>query len=103
MGAPIGTLCGDTGNLGLAVRASGGSVIYARVAFDCVGTFRFLVCILDVIEKRAPAQLVELAIGLALTGIHIVDFNGAGVTREPCCLRRSSGLRAPMAWATTEP
>ena len=53
--------------------------------FEAVATFLFLVCILGVTQKGAPAQFAGLAIGLTLTAIHIVGINATGVSVNPAC------------------
>ena len=51
--------------------------------FEAVATFLFLVCILGVTQKDAPAQFAGLAIGLTLT--HSVGINATGVSVNPAC------------------
>jgi len=51
--------------------------------FEVVATFLFLVCILGVTQKGAPAQFAGLAIGLTLVAIHIVGINVTGVSVNP--------------------
>ncbi|MBL8661532.1 MAG: aquaporin [Candidatus Odyssella sp.] len=51
--------------------------------FEAVATFLFLVCILGVTQKGAPAHLAGLAIGLTLVVIHIVGINVTGVSVNP--------------------
>lgn len=51
--------------------------------FEAVATFLFLVCILGVTQKGAPAQFAGLAIGLTLAAIHIVGINVTGVSVNP--------------------
>lgn len=58
------------------------SVVSAFV-FEAVATFLFLVCILGVTQKGAPSHLAGLAIGMALTVIHIVGINVTGVSVNP--------------------
>ena len=65
--------------------------------FEVVATFLFLVCILGVTQKGAPAHLAGLAIGLTLTVIHIVGINVTGVSVNPA---RSIGP-AIVGWAST--
>jgi len=55
----------------------------SALVFEVVATFLFLVCILGVTQKGAPAQLAGLAIGLTLTVIHIVGINVTGVSVNP--------------------
>ena len=51
--------------------------------FEVVATFLFLICILGVTQKGAPAQFAGLAIGLTLVAIHIVGINVTGVSVNP--------------------
>ena len=51
--------------------------------FEVVATFLFLVTILGVTQKGAPAHLAGLAIGLTLAAIHIVGINVTGVSVNP--------------------
>ena len=51
--------------------------------FEVVATFLFLVCILGVTQKGAPAHLAGLAIGATLVAIHIVGINVTGVSVNP--------------------
>lgn len=60
--------------------------------FEVVATFIFLVTVLGVTQKGAPAQLGGLAIGLTLVVIHIVGIQITGVSVNPA---RSLG---PAVW-----
>ncbi|WP_150523688.1 MIP family channel protein [Roseibium sediminis] len=55
----------------------------SALVFEIVATFLFLVCILGVTQKGAPAHLAGLAIGLTLVVIHIVGINVTGVSVNP--------------------
>ncbi len=55
----------------------------SALVFEAVATFLFLVCILGVTQKGAPAHLAGIAIGLTLTVIHIVGINVTGVSVNP--------------------
>ncbi|WP_421981004.1 MIP family channel protein [Roseibium sp.] len=55
----------------------------SALIFEIVATFLFLVCILGVTQKGAPAHLAGLAIGLTLVVIHIVGINVTGVSVNP--------------------
>jgi len=57
--------------------------LVSAFVFEAVATFLFLVCILGVTQKGAPAHLAGLAIGLTLTVIHIVGINVTGVSVNP--------------------
>jgi aquaporin Z len=57
--------------------------LFSAFVFEVVATFLFLVCILGVTQKGAPAQFAGLAIGLTLAAIHIVGINVTGVSVNP--------------------
>jgi aquaporin Z len=57
--------------------------LLSAAVFEFVATFLFLVTILGVTQKGAPAQLAGLAIGLTLAVIHIVGINVTGVSVNP--------------------
>ena len=57
--------------------------LLSAAVFEVVATFLFLVTILGVTQKGAPAQLAGLAIGLTLAVIHIVGINVTGVSVNP--------------------
>lgn len=81
-----GKASGWTGGLGQNGWGAGYLGQYNMVSalvFEAVATFLFLVCILGVTQKGAPAHLAGLAIGLTLTVIHIVGINVTGVSVNP--------------------
>lgn len=61
----------------------GAYTLTAALVFEIVATFLFLVVILGVTQKGSPAMLAGLAIGLALTVIHIVGIQVTGVSVNP--------------------
>jgi aquaporin Z len=52
-------------------------------AFEVVGTFLFLVCILGVTHPFSPTGFAGLAIGLTLVAIHLVGINITGTSVNP--------------------
>src|SRR5689334_12291534 len=60
--------------------------------FEIVASFLFVVTVLGVTQKNGPTQFAGLAIGLALTAIHIVGIQVTGVSVNPA---RSLG---PAVW-----
>lgn len=81
-----GKASGWTGGLGQNGWGAGNFGEYNLLSaflFEVVATFLFLVCILGVTQKGAPAQVAGLAIGLTLTAIHIVGINVTGVSVNP--------------------
>lgn len=55
----------------------------AALIFEAVMTFIFVTVILGVTEKTAPGAMAGLAIGLTLTGIHLVGIDVTGVSVNP--------------------
>lgn len=81
-----GKAAGWTGGLGQNGWGAGYLGEYSVVSafvFEVVATFVFLVCILGVTQRGAPAAVAGLAIGLTLTLIHIVGINVTGVSVNP--------------------
>ena len=81
-----GKAAGWTGGLGQNGWGAGYLGEYSIVSafvFEVVATFVFLVCILGVTQRGAPAAVAGLAIGLTLTLIHIVGINVTGVSVNP--------------------
>ncbi|MPY74244.1 MAG: aquaporin [Alphaproteobacteria bacterium] len=81
-----GKAAGWTGGLGQNGWGAGYLGEYGVVSafvFEVVATFVFLVCILGVTQRGAPAAVAGLAIGLTLTLIHIVGINVTGVSVNP--------------------
>ena len=61
----------------------GGYNLASAFVFELVATFAFLVVILGVTQKNAPAAVAGLAIGLTLVLIHIVGIPVTGVSVNP--------------------
>jgi aquaporin Z len=61
----------------------GGYTLTSAFIFELVATFAFLVVILGVTQKNAPAAVAGLAIGLTLVLIHIVGIPVTGVSVNP--------------------
>lgn len=81
-----GKASGWTGSLGQNGWGAGYLGEYNTVSafvFEAVATFLFLVCILGVTQKGAPAHLAGIAIGMTLVVIHIVGINVKGVSVNP--------------------
>ncbi len=57
--------------------------LLSALLFEVVATCIFLICILGVTQKAAPAGFAGIAIGLTLVGIHIVGINVTGVSVNP--------------------
>jgi aquaporin Z len=73
---------------GFGEHSPGGYPLSSALAAEIVLTFFFLLIIMGVTDKRAPAGFAPLAIGLALTLIHLV---GIPVTNTSVNPARSTG------------
>lgn len=73
---------------GFAEHSPGGYSLAAGFASEFVMTFFFLIVILGVTSKPAPTQFAPLAIGLALTVIHLVSIPVTNTSVNPA---RSTG------------
>ncbi|MBX9747115.1 MAG: aquaporin Z [Hyphomonadaceae bacterium] len=98
-GSPDYTLADGLGQNGYGLRdpvsnqgSPGDYSLLSGGIFEVVATFIFVVTILGVTQKGAPAQLGGLAIGLTLVVIHIVGIQITGVSVNPA---RSLG---PAVW-----
>lgn len=74
---------GSLGQNGWGLGYLGEYDLLSAFLFETIATFIFLVTILGVTQKGAPAHLAGLAIGLTLTAIHIVGINVTGVSVNP--------------------
>jgi MIP family channel proteins len=80
----------DTGfaSNGFGAHSPGGYSLTAALIAEIVLTFFFLLIILGVTDKRAPAGFAPLAIGLALTLIHLISIPVTNTSVNPA---RSTG------------
>lgn len=62
---------------------NGGYTMLAALIFEVVATFLFVTVILGATQSDAPAGFAGLAIGLTLTGIHLVGIDVTGVSVNP--------------------
>jgi len=74
---------------GYGEHSPGGYSLLAGLVCEVVMTCGFLVVILGATDKRAPAALAPLAIGLALTLIHLVSIPVTNTSVNPA---RSTGV-----------
>jgi aquaporin Z len=74
---------------GYGEHSPGGYSMGAAVVTEIVMTMIFLVVILGSTDKRAPAGLAPIAIGLCLTLIHLVSIPVTGTSVNPA---RSTGV-----------
>jgi len=61
----------------------GAYALASAAAFEFVATLLFVVVVLGSTQEGAPTQLAGLAIGIALTAIHIFGINITGVSVNP--------------------
>jgi aquaporin Z len=73
---------------GYGMRSPGGYSLLACLVAEVVLTFMFLMVILGVTDRRAPHGFAPLAIGLALTLIHLVSIPVTNTSVNPA---RSTG------------
>jgi aquaporin Z len=73
---------------GYAEHSPGGYSLTAAVACELVMTFMFLIVILGATHRRAPVGFAGLAIGLALTLIHLISIPVTNTSVNPA---RSTG------------
>jgi aquaporin Z len=82
---------GDAGTLaanGFGEHSPGGYSMAAGFATEVIMTFMFLFIILGATDRRAPAGLAPVAIGLALTLIHLISIPVTNTSVNPA---RSTG------------
>jgi len=82
------SLAGGFASNGYAEHSPGGYSLTAALVCEVVMTFMFLVVILGATHKRAPVGFAGLAIGLALTLIHLVSIPVTNTSVNPA---RSTG------------
>jgi aquaporin Z len=73
---------------GYADHSPGGYTLVACLVAEVVFTFMFLIIILGSTDKRAPAGLAPIAIGLGLTLIHLISIPVTNTSVNPA---RSTG------------
>jgi aquaporin Z len=74
---------------GYAEHSPGGYSLTAALITEVVMTFMFLIIILGVTDKRAPAGFAPIAIGLGLTLIHLISIPVTNTSVNPA---RSTGV-----------
>ena len=87
-GAPGFDLAGGLASNGYGERSPGGYSLGAGLVTEVVLTFMFLFVILGATDKRAPAGFAPIAIGLALTLIHLIGIPVTNLSVNPA---RSTG------------
>jgi aquaporin Z len=87
-GAPDFTLAGGFASNGYGEHSPGGYSMVAGAVSEIVMTFMFLIIILGATHKRAPVGFAGIAIGLALTLIHLISIPVTNTSVNPA---RSTG------------
>jgi aquaporin Z len=82
------SLSGGFAANGYADHSPGGYSLLAALVAELVFTFMFLIIILGSTDKRAPAGLAPIAIGLGLTLIHLISIPVTNTSVNPA---RSTG------------
>lgn len=96
-GKPGFELSGGFASNGYAAHSPGGYSVAACFVTEVVLTFFFLVVIMGATDRRAPAGLAPVAIGLGLTLIHLVGIPVTNLSVNPA---RSTGPAIFVrAWA----
>jgi aquaporin Z len=87
-GQPGFSLAGGLASNGYAEHSPGRYSLTAGLVSELVMTFMFLIVILGATHKRAPVGFAGLAIGLALTLIHLISIPVTNTSVNPA---RSTG------------
>jgi aquaporin Z len=82
-GRPEFSLAGGFASNGYAAHSPGGYSLVAALVCEVVMTFMFLLVILGATHKRAPAGFAGLAIGFALTLIHLISIPVTNTSVNP--------------------
>jgi aquaporin Z len=85
---------------GFGEHSPGKYSLTAALVTEVVMTFMFLIIILGATDKRAPAGLAPIAIGLALTLIHLISIPVTNTSVNPA---RSTGVAVFQgSWAVSQ-
>jgi aquaporin Z len=87
-GAPGFDLSGGLASNGYGAHSPGGYSLGAALVAEVVLTFMFLMIILGATDRRAPQGFAPIAIGLALTLIHLIGIPVTNLSVNPA---RSTG------------
>jgi aquaporin Z len=77
------SLAGGFASNGYAAHSPGGYSLGAGIVSEVVMTFMFLIVILGTTHKRAPTGFAGLAIGFALTLIHLISIPVTNTSVNP--------------------
>ena len=78
-----GTAAGQFASNGYGAHSPAGYGLLAALVCEVVMTFMFLIIILGATDKRAPAGLAPIAIGLGLTLIHLISIPVTNTSVNP--------------------
>lgn len=85
---------------GYAEHSPGGYSLIAALVTEIVMTFMFLIIILGATDKRAPQGFAPIAIGLALTLVHLISIPITNTSVNPA---RSTGVALFQGgWAVSQ-
>lgn len=85
---------------GYGEHSPGGYSLMSALVTEVVMTFMFLIIILGATDKRAPAGLAPIAIGLSLTLIHLISIPVTNTSVNPA---RSTGVALFQGgWAVSQ-
>jgi aquaporin Z len=88
-GAPSFDITGGFATNGYGIHSPGGYTMTAAIVCEVVMTAMFLMVILGATDKRAPKGFAPIAIGLALTLIHLISIPVTNTSVNPA---RSMGV-----------
>lgn len=99
-GAPGFDVAGGFASNGYGDHSPGGYSLQSALIAEVVLTAFFLIIILGATDKRAPAGFAPIAIGLALTLIHLISIPVTNTSVNPA---RSTGVAIYVGdWATAQ-
>jgi len=99
-GAPEFDVAKGFASNGYGAHSPGGYSLTAALVCEVVMTMFFLIVILGATDKRAPAGFAPIAIGLALTLIHMISIPVTNTSVNPA---RSTGVAVFVGdWAIAE-
>lgn len=99
-GAPGFDVAGGFASNGYGNHSPGGYSLQSALIAEVVLTAFFLIIILGATDKRAPAGFAPIAIGLALTLIHLISIPVTNTSVNPA---RSTGVAIYVGdWATAQ-
>ncbi|MFA5495896.1 MAG: aquaporin Z [Porticoccaceae bacterium] len=99
-GAPGFDVAAGFASNGFGEHSPGGYSLTAALVSEVVMTMMFLIVILGATDKRAPAGMAPLAIGLCLTLIHLISIPVTNTSVNPA---RSTGVAIYVGdWAVAQ-